>query len=528
MGIFDQFYILFSSNSQDVIKGNKDAEKSSKDLERALSSSDKEAKELGKSFVKIVEGLTTAATAYISYGAIKSGIMNAESFGAALEKQSRFIGQTSTDMQELGYRAVQAGGDAASAMGGVKGMTETLADLGIQIKTLPDLLDFLHEKLKNLNTTDKLRIGHVLGANDDLIKLATDPNYEKNKADAKDLAKYSKEANVASLEFDRAWNNVSANWQKIWQGIDVTLLPVLTGMLKGLSKVLDEMGDNPLLSGVILTGLATAATAAVPAMVGFAGSLVGIETVAGGIAASLFKMTSGISAVLAVATYLPDLSVKAGQAIGNWYKGGHNSSGGSAKSPAATSAYAFWKSKGYTDAGAAAMAAQEQAESGGNPHPTTGDGVGAYQWHKDRAAAILKGKGIDVRTANIDDQREAAYWEANQRGDDKRVNAAGLSPFQAGGVGSRFFERPADANGEAYKRGIMAGQIAIANAGSSPFNSGANAGGGSSSRSLSVKIDNVNVHTQATDADGIAAGIKQSLVSQIGGANANWDDGVDY
>jgi hypothetical protein len=40
-----------------------------------------------------------------------------------------------------------------------------------------------------------------------------------------------------------------------------------------------------------------------------------------------------------------------------------------------------------------------------------------------------------------------------------------------------------------------------------------------------VKIDNLNVHTQATDADGMASAASDSLVNHIRYAMSDFDDG---
>jgi hypothetical protein len=123
---------------------------------------------------------------------------------------------------------------------------------------------------------------------------------------------------------------------------------------------------------------------------------------------------------------------------------------------------AFWMSKGLTRERAAGMAAQEIAESGGDPN-ARGDYVngnptaaGGYQWHPGRAAAILAGSGIDIRTANIQQQREAAYWEltqGNERATWTNLNRVGTAD-EAGRIATGF-ERPGDRAGqENYRAGI--------------------------------------------------------------------------
>jgi hypothetical protein len=87
----------------------------------------------------------------------------------------------------------------------------------------------------------------------------------------------------------------------------------------------------------------------------------------------------------------------------------------------------FWKSHGFSPAGAAAMMAAERSESGFNPG-SIGDGGaarGSFQWHPDRQAQIKAATGIDVadpKTTHLQ-QLQAMYTEM-VRGLDPQTGAA--------------------------------------------------------------------------------------------------------
>lgn len=126
----------------------------------------------------------------------------------------------------------------------------------------------------------------------------------------------------------------------------------------------------------------------------------------------------------------------------------------------ARESFDFWTSKGYSPAQAAGLVANEDKESKFNSAAVgdSGHARGLFQWHEDRQAAILKGTGIDVTTADHQKQLEAAYWELNQGGEQK-ANAALLSSRTASNAGwviSRNFERPAASEEEAAVRAGMA------------------------------------------------------------------------
>lgn len=131
----------------------------------------------------------------------------------------------------------------------------------------------------------------------------------------------------------------------------------------------------------------------------------------------------------------------------------------------ARKSYDFFRSKGLSHEATAGILASMKQESGFNP-AARGDGGrahGLFQHHPDRRAAILKGTGINMSTAGIDDQLKGAWWEMNQ-GDAgaqralKRLQTPGISARDAGGAFVHHFERPA--RDERASRGAMAERFA--------------------------------------------------------------------
>lgn len=245
----------------------------------------------------------------------------------------------------------------------------------------------------------------------------------------------------------------------------------------------------------------------------------------------------------------PPATGRGGPRTGAWKPGGFEASS------AAEDAMSFWISKGLTPAQAAGMAAQEQAESGGNPgargdydkdgNPTA---HGAYQWHRTRRENILAKTGIDVSTATIQQQREAAYWELmNVEHEARRRLLASTTPGQAGAAATEF-ERPGNRLGEEVTRGAIAAGImrrmapnGIPRKGPT-FGPSALDGPGpvtvhnpadfilpaplpgpratNEDNSSSVTIGNINIHTQATDAKGVAGSLRDEIANQANrGAN---------
>lgn len=191
--------------------------------------------------------------------------------------------------------------------------------------------------------------------------------------------------------------------------------------------------------------------------------------------------------------------------------------------------------KGWTRAQAAGIAANLQQESNFNP-AAVGDGGKAYgiaQWHPDRQARFRELHGKDIRGSSLEDQLEFLDYELRNAeagaGDRlKKTTTAG----EAGAVVSKYYERPKETDVEMIRRAHMAAAIdnaekarmaawAAANTeGARSAGAGrgfVNAGGNTSTSE--VNIQELNVHTAATDAEGIARELpgairKTGLVTQ--------------
>lgn len=130
---------------------------------------------------------------------------------------------------------------------------------------------------------------------------------------------------------------------------------------------------------------------------------------------------------------------------------------------AAQKAVEYFVSAGWTRAHAAGIAANLQAESSFRPD-AVGDGGLAYglaQWHPDRQANFERAFGGSIKGSSLDEQLAFVQWELTNT--EKRAGdllRACTTAADAGACVSKYYERPADRDGEAKKRAALAMQIA--------------------------------------------------------------------
>lgn len=123
----------------------------------------------------------------------------------------------------------------------------------------------------------------------------------------------------------------------------------------------------------------------------------------------------------------------------------------------------FFTQQGWTAAQAAGIVANLQAESDLRPD-AVGDGGRAYgvaQWHPDRQASFQSFSGRPIQGSTVDAQLRFVQHELTGGGErpaGQRLRAA-TSANDAGSIVSQFYERPADRQGEATRRGARAQRI---------------------------------------------------------------------
>ncbi|MFM0507652.1 phage tail tip lysozyme [Paraburkholderia sp. RL17-373-BIF-A] len=204
--------------------------------------------------------------------------------------------------------------------------------------------------------------------------------------------------------------------------------------------------------------------------------------------------------------------------------------GGVGKDPAAQAAVARFMQMGWSKEQASGLVANMWKESLLDPK-AVGDNGHAYgigQWHEDRQAEFKKLFGIDIRKSSLDQQLQFANYEltqGNEQGAGRRLRAS-TNALDAGAIVSRYYERPADTEGEARARARAASDLyaSIGQANAAKI-AGQTVGArdvapvaSNTSTSTTTAETNINgpitIHTQATDAHGIAR--------ELGGAVAHY------
>src|SRR6185369_14654635 len=122
-------------------------------------------------------------------------------------------------------------------------------------------------------------------------------------------------------------------------------------------------------------------------------------------------------------------------------------------------AIAFLIGRGWTAEQACGIVANLWSESGLRPNAIGDDGAayGIAQWHSDRQSNFQSVIGKPIRGTTLEEQ--LYFVHAELQGTEKRAGdalAACKTAAEAGAIVSRLYVRPADREGEAVKRAILA------------------------------------------------------------------------
>lgn len=594
MTVFNSFFLLFKNDAAKSKKDVADLEKQIDSLRakgKARSSEEtaamkeavkrhkeiqKEVKETERQTEKLGNSIATAAAAYVSFGAIKAGIVDAQQFNRAISVQSKNLGQVTQDMRAYSAAVEKAGGSQEAYLSWVEGKTRDAASQGLGPFDPKKYEQGLRNFMRNMDRSGKLSVLSSQGINDPghvARMLMSDADYDRATAAAYEYAKSTEAADKASREFGESQDELGQSIRSLWSKVGETVLPILTGGNNSLAGALQNVSKD---TNASISVFGLAASGALALSTGFfavARSVLGVGTGIGGVAGSAagllgtLSRVAGLLGLIGTQAYMifggvkdiatgrrESLIGKGAQSLGYWLeernaygeaarkairegkplpnrddfslRGGRQQTGDTGGDE-----MAFWQSKGLSREDAAAIIANRMHENRGMDINARGDGGAAhgyYQWQNTRNNGFRRDRikaatGIDVSTATGNAQHEAAWWEM-QHGDtgfDLATFRALSGPDAKARYFSNTFERPHDPYG---MKAAERAQTALGIYGGSGLN--AQGFGGSGSSSSSVKIDKIEVNTQATDAEGIADGIGSELNRVLGFGFGNIDDGV--
>jgi hypothetical protein len=479
MSAFQTFYLLFKSNADDVIKGNKAVEKSTKDTEQALKNTRDTTQEVGLNFVKMAESAASAIGAISGFEILKSGIQQAIDLNTNLKVLADNYGTTAEKLRAAGLATQLAGGDFGTGVGNAIKMAQANRAAGLASGDPEQNIRNLRRMLTGKTPTQQQGLLNQFGITDEFTRreltTMSGGEFEANMKRANFLSKDTNKAALAAYEANKAQVGVDASQQ----GFFNRLLTTISGPL---NRFLDRFA----------------------ALIGMTGPAAGSAAVIGGTTLAGWLGTKAITKFLGkTAGKATAGEVAAGKvAMGDW--GAVDLGGATGAATAATGA-----------AGAAAFLGGGEILYGFKKLADLWSPYIEAQIVKNMTADIISKaplyKSAQTKKSSIDDPMQKAILDI-----DNHINK------RSGDLGS------SDDLGERIKGIKLPLNDHIARA-KSVLSTASQLSPAPSGGTTNVKIDKVEVVTQANNANDIATGIagalKDEIYSALGFLSSTIDNG---
>lgn len=447
---------------------------------------------------------------------------------------SQRTGSAVRALQGFDYAARTIGVTSDQARGAVEGLARAmrtnpgigalLNQLGVSThgRGTVEILNDVIGQLKKMPFYLAAQYGQTLGIDPDTLLMLIQRFDELQRARA-DYDKRQKEAGVDAKklsEESRNFNNVLRSLETTLSLIRDRILQNFIGPATKMVELVDELARKfieidkatngwastlttvgttalaawiakLLLAKVLFRSVTAEAATAAAAGGGGAGAAAGAAGAAGG-AAALAGGASGASTGLLGLMALGLGGIKYDLSHGNRARTWLRSKLG-IKDDAAGDAVNYFISQGWTRAQATGIVTNLDRESHLNPKAVgdRGEAFGAAQWHRDRQENFRRAFGKDIRDSTLEEQLQFVQMElttGTEKAAGNLLKRAG-SPEEAAAVVSKFYERPANAEGEASSRAGQAKAWYDSSVGAGPS-------GGDKNVTINSKTD---VHVQSTD-----------------------------
>ncbi|GEM17860.1 phage tail tip lysozyme [Gluconobacter oxydans] len=532
--VIDSLVIQLGLDGRGVAKGAQQASKSLDEVERSATRTQSALTESGKA---AADGFSRARTEALALLAVFTGGRTLKAFTSEITRSNAELGymaqRLNLDPRRLYQmqRAVMAVGGSAQEVGAsfqaMQGMLvdpaqagnlqRIMGQLGVRNYTdahghiRQDILQQLNRSTQGMDQGVKNTLLAQLGIGPGEINLIdqTTAAFDKLQSQFKNAGPTPDQIRD-SQQLLKDWVDLTTTTEGLGRAILGDLTPAIDGLV---TKITAWEKANPDLAKEIaevtlgIVGMGTAVGALVSAL--------GILSASRGLLA-LTRLPGALSKgnlVVAGAAALWEPTATGGP-VEKWAQKHLGDTGavrwffGDRQKGDARQAMSILQGMGYSRNAALGIIGNIAQESGFDP-TRVGDGGKAFgigQWHADRADAIKRRFGIDVRSANFADQVRA-YGLEMQSGDDAGSRSAGrilsspnISIADATSAVRRFNERPANQNGmEDTYRYALAQQAASA------------VGDPARGNSTQVHVGDIHIHTDTNNPQQLAQDIHNEL-----------------
>lgn len=297
--ILDTFLILFESNADDVDKGAKQAERSTKDLNDSLKSTQAATENVGAAFVQMISSAAGAVASVLSVAAITGAVISAANDADKLNDFTQRLGLNIEEVNAWGDAVAKNGGTAEGFRGSLDSLIDGLVtfatkgtsrvapffkELGIQMvdangkaRDVMEILPELADAFAGLSKQESAGLGRKIGLDQGTIQLLQQGRREVDAqiAREKELGTVTQEAADIAGAFNDSMDDTAKVFRSLFTIVGSTILPVFTSIQRGLQVVGQFLvKHSDFVVGLLIAISAAVMFYAVPAFITMAASVI--------------------------------------------------------------------------------------------------------------------------------------------------------------------------------------------------------------------------------------------------------------
>lgn len=542
--ILETFYILFKTNADDVQKGTKKAKSETDKFGKSITESENRTKAVGEAFTGVVESVGLALAGVLAVGKAIETVNKTIQQTQALRITSMATGDTPQQIDAIERAAKRFGATTEETQGVLKSLNSQILDtafsgesslspvlrrLGMNLRNAAgdivkpvELLDQLNVSFQKVSKRESLNLGAKMGLSESMILMLqqTPEMYKKSIQAAQKWGAVTQGDIVAVNKFDMSLNDMTSAMGVATRSMIFSMIPAMTSFVDGLNSVFSWVQKNADIVKLFFIGTATAITAFyMPAIIS-----AGAATIVA--LAPILAIAAAVIAAGAAFAILYD-------EVSNFIKGNKSLIGDAVKRwpilgvilNTIIDSFKLLIAIAGLFADLISLAFKKVVESIGEIPKAWENFIDYFKSSSPFISKVIEGitdvfrvnaeiikmifKGVgDYIKMIIDGISSGIKWATD------KVSA--LRGMVGGGADV------ADLVNGAKSQIDFAASAPIASQTSSSISNSRI----SNAKAFDFKIDNVNVQTQATDAQGISAAVGQTLSQQMKQAMFNIDDGL--
>ena len=243
MSILETFFILFKSNSTELVKGNEQVEESTKKLQNRLNQVKDASTRVGQSFLGMAAGFTALIASAFSVHKLVTGFADTLDYANKLNLLSKQLHVGVSDLDAWSQAVKFAGGTAEGFISSLESLSQHLnGNAQLAFKSLPVLAD----AFTKLGKAGSQRYGKMLGLDQSTIFLL-----QQGRREVEDVIKQMKAFGVVSKEnseLARKLNIEILKSELSFRGLYLSLfsetIPILESFFKTTSKITNYLTEH--------------------------------------------------------------------------------------------------------------------------------------------------------------------------------------------------------------------------------------------------------------------------------------------